>query len=214
MDLKYESQVRPPLVSGQKNYHQITEDIVRPIEDSPSRLWWIGFLISVALLTFGIISVTHEVIYGVGQWNLNKTVGWGWDITNFVWWVGIGHAGTLISAILLLFRQGQSAVSAILSAVGGMYEDNLYLSTLYEYLGTPVAPAIGEALITTAIGLAAAIPAVFFYNWIDKRVGDFVAELEGAAAEWVALVAEQPLRPESAAPYATGGRFPAARQRP
>lgn len=54
-----------------------------------------------------------------------------------------------------------------------------------------VAPAIGEALITTAIGLAAAIPAVFFYNWIDKRVGDFIAELEAAAAEWVALVAEQ-----------------------
>jgi biopolymer transport protein TolQ len=54
-----------------------------------------------------------------------------------------------------------------------------------------VAPAIGEALITTAIGLAAAIPAVFFYNWIDKRVGDFVSELEAGAAEWVAIVAEQ-----------------------
>ena len=53
-----------------------------------------------------------------------------------------------------------------------------------------VAPAIGEALITTAIGLAAAIPAVFFYNWIDKSVGDFVSELEAAAAEWVALVTE------------------------
>ncbi len=55
-----------------------------------------------------------------------------------------------------------------------------------------VAPAIGEALITTAIGLAAAIPAVFFYNWIDKSVGDFVSELEAAAAEWVALVTEPP----------------------
>ncbi len=54
-----------------------------------------------------------------------------------------------------------------------------------------VAPAIGEALITTAIGLAAAIPAVFFYNWIDKRVGDFVSELEAGAAEWVAMLAEQ-----------------------
>lgn len=54
-----------------------------------------------------------------------------------------------------------------------------------------VAPAIGEALITTAIGLAAAIPAVFFYNWIDKRVGDFVTELEAASGEWVALTAEQ-----------------------
>src|SRR5690349_24284825 len=104
--LKYESQVRPPLVEGQKDYHQVTEDICRPVEARPGRLWWIGFFISVALLLFGIYSVTDEVIYGVGQWNLNKTVGWGWDITNFVWWVGIGHAGTLISAILLLFRQG------------------------------------------------------------------------------------------------------------
>jgi Ni/Fe-hydrogenase subunit HybB-like protein len=103
---RYESQVRPPLVSGDKNYHQITEDIVRPIENRPSKLWWFGFLTAVLLLCFGIFSVTREVIYGTGMWNLNKTVGWGWDITNFVWWVGIGHAGTLISAILLLFRQG------------------------------------------------------------------------------------------------------------
>ena len=65
-----------------------------------------GFLVSVALLLFGVYSVYREVVYGTGQWNLNKTMGWGWDITNFVWWVGIGHAGTLISAILLLFRQG------------------------------------------------------------------------------------------------------------
>jgi len=104
--LRYESQVREPLVTGAKTYHQITEDIIRPIEMKPSRLWYIGFIISVALLCFGIWSVTMEVTYGVGQWNLNKTIGWGWDITNFVWWVGIGHAGTLISAILLLFRQG------------------------------------------------------------------------------------------------------------
>ncbi|HXN33620.1 MAG TPA: MotA/TolQ/ExbB proton channel family protein [Polyangiaceae bacterium] len=79
-----------------------------------------------------------------------------------------------------------------------------------------VAPAIGEALITTAIGLAAAIPAVFFYNWIDKRVGDYVAELEAAAAEWIALIAEQSFRSEPSFPHAAGSRFPAAgvRQRP
>jgi len=104
--IRYESQTREALVIGDKDYHQVTEDIIRPIEASPSRLWWIGFLISVALLLFGVVSVTMEVIYGIGQWNLNKTIGWGWDITNFVWWIGIGHAGTLISAILLLFRQG------------------------------------------------------------------------------------------------------------
>jgi Ni/Fe-hydrogenase subunit HybB-like protein len=104
--LKYESQVRPPIVDGDKNYHQITEDIVRPIETDPSKLWWTGFLIAIALLCFGIYSIYREVVYGVGQWNINHTIGWGWDITNFVWWIGIGHAGTLISAILLLFRQG------------------------------------------------------------------------------------------------------------
>ena len=104
--LRYESQVRPALVEGEKDYHQVTEDICRPVEAKPSKLWWIGFLISAAMLAFGILSVTIEVIYGTGQWNLNRTIGWGWDITNFVWWVGIGHAGTLISAILLLFRQG------------------------------------------------------------------------------------------------------------
>ncbi|MBX2922019.1 MAG: polysulfide reductase NrfD [Chitinophagaceae bacterium] len=104
--IKYESFVREPLVDGDKNYHQVTEDIVYTIEAKPTRLWYIGFWISVALLLFGVFSLYREVTYGTGQWNLGKTIGWGWDITNFVWWVGIGHAGTLISAILLLFRQG------------------------------------------------------------------------------------------------------------
>jgi molybdopterin-containing oxidoreductase family membrane subunit len=91
---------------GNKTYGQVTQDIVHTIEAKPTRLWYIGFYVSVALLMFGVYSVYREVVYGIGQWNLNRTVGWGWDITNFVWWVGIGHAGTLISAILLLFRQG------------------------------------------------------------------------------------------------------------
>jgi len=76
-----------------------------------------------------------------------------------------------------------------------------------------VAPAIGEALITTAIGLAAAIPAVFFYNWIDKRVGDFVSELEAAAAEWVALLAEA-RSIDSSVPLVTAPRHGSARPRP
>jgi molybdopterin-containing oxidoreductase family membrane subunit len=106
MHIKYESQLREPLVYGNKDYHQVTEDILRPIETKPTRLWYIGFFIAVTLLLFGVFSLYREVTYGIGQWNLNKTIGWGWDITNFVWWVGIGHAGTLISAVLLLFRQG------------------------------------------------------------------------------------------------------------
>ena len=106
MHLKYESSTREPLVEGNKTYHQVTEDICKPIEQKPSRLWYIGFFFSISLLLFGVFSVFWEVYWGVGVWGINRTIGWGWDITNFVWWVGIGHAGTLISAILLLFRQG------------------------------------------------------------------------------------------------------------
>ena len=94
------------MVDGDKDYHQVTEDIIGPIEVKPGRLWYIGLSIALCLLLFGVYSVYREVVYGIGQWNLNHTIGWGWDITNFVWWIGIGHAGTLISAILLLFRQG------------------------------------------------------------------------------------------------------------
>ena len=106
MHLKYESSTREPLVEGNKTYHQVTEDICKPIEQKPSRLWYIGFFFSISLLLFGVFSVFWEVYWGIGVWGINRTIGWGWYITNFVWWVGIGHAGTLISAILLLFRQG------------------------------------------------------------------------------------------------------------
>jgi hypothetical protein len=104
--LRYESQVRPPLVAGNKDYHQVTEDICRPVEAAPSKAVVDRVFISVALLLFGVYSVYREVYYGTGQWNLNRTIGWGWDITNFVWWVGIGHAGTLISAILAAVPPG------------------------------------------------------------------------------------------------------------
>lgn len=104
--LKYESELREPLVDGNKTYHQVTEDIIAPIESKPTTAWWIGFSIAIGLLIFGVYSVYRETVYGIGEWNITRTVGWGWDITNFVWWIGIGHAGTLISAILLLFRQG------------------------------------------------------------------------------------------------------------
>lgn len=99
------SPVREPLIYGNKTYHDITEDICAPTEKAPHRQWVIGMIVSVSLLAFGIFSILWEIYFGIGSWNLNRTIGWGYDITNFVWWVGIGHAGTLISAILLLFRQ-------------------------------------------------------------------------------------------------------------
>lgn len=101
----YVSPLRIPLIEGNKTYHDITNDICAPTERTPSPLWVLGFAISVAFLALYVFIITWTIWKGIGSWNLNRTIGWGWDITNFVWWVGIGHAGTLISAILLLFRQ-------------------------------------------------------------------------------------------------------------
>lgn len=99
------SPIREPLITGHKDYHQITEDICAPSERTPSVEWVVAFLVAVSFLSLGIFCILWTIWFGIGTWNLNRTVGWGWDITNFVWWIGIGHAGTLISAILLLFRQ-------------------------------------------------------------------------------------------------------------
>jgi Ni/Fe-hydrogenase subunit HybB-like protein len=99
------SSLRETLVTGGKSVADVSEDISRQVEGAPTRLWWIAMAISNVVLLFGLYCMGYLLWNGVGVWGLNKTVGWAWDITNFVWWVGIGHAGTLISAILLLFRQ-------------------------------------------------------------------------------------------------------------
>lgn len=99
------SKVREPLVTGGKTYKDITEDVCRPVEGNPSKGWFGGMALSLFLLLAGGYYLGDMLWNGIGRWGLNKTVQWAWDITNFVWWVGIGHAGTLISAVLLLFRQ-------------------------------------------------------------------------------------------------------------
>ncbi len=99
------SVLRKPLVEGNKDYHQITEDIATPLDQKPTLLWWIGLAIAGSMLTLGACAVAYQLSTGIGTWGLNRTVGWAFDITNFVFWIGIGHAGTLISAILFLFRQ-------------------------------------------------------------------------------------------------------------
>jgi molybdopterin-containing oxidoreductase family membrane subunit len=84
---------------------QVTQDIYAPLERRPTTLWWSAFIASFAVMIVGIVAVSYQVGTGIGTWGLNKTVGWAFDITNFVFWIGIGHAGTLISAVLFLLRQ-------------------------------------------------------------------------------------------------------------
>jgi molybdopterin-containing oxidoreductase family membrane subunit len=97
--------LRQPLVDGDRAPADVTNDICRPLEGKPTGLWWAGIAVSFALLVVGVIAVGYMLRTGIGTWGLNRTVGWGFDITNFVFWIGIGHAGTLISAVLFLFRQ-------------------------------------------------------------------------------------------------------------
>ncbi|MDA7980839.1 MAG: polysulfide reductase NrfD [Pirellulales bacterium] len=96
---------QPPLVTGNKSLDDVTRDICAPMERKPTGLWWAAFIASFSALILGVVAVWYQLVTGIGTWGLNKTVGWGFDITNFVFWVGIGHAGTLISAVLFLFRQ-------------------------------------------------------------------------------------------------------------
>ena len=96
---------RPTLILRSPDFHSITEAVAEPIERPTPIGWWLFFLPSLALLSFLGVAVAWLFWEGIGIWGLNQPVGWAWDITNFVFWVGIGHAGTLISAILFLFRQ-------------------------------------------------------------------------------------------------------------
>jgi Ni/Fe-hydrogenase subunit HybB-like protein len=95
---------RKLLVEGGPSFHDITEQVCTPVEQ-PGLAWWLAFLPSLTLLGVFGISLFWLLWEGVGVWGLNNPVDWGWAIVDFVFWVGIGHAGTLISAILFLFRQ-------------------------------------------------------------------------------------------------------------
>jgi len=94
-----------PLIAGNQTFHSVTESISRIAERKVSRLWYLAITISGGLTVLLFVSIGYLVWEGIGIWGVNNPVGWGWAIINFVFWVGIGHAGTLISAILFLLRQ-------------------------------------------------------------------------------------------------------------
>jgi len=94
-----------PLVGEGTTFRSITETVCRVTENKAPRAWWVAFLIAVTFLGVMTLAIGYLFWSGVGVWGNNAPVYWAWDITNFVWWIGIGHAGTLISAVLFLFRQ-------------------------------------------------------------------------------------------------------------
>ena len=96
---------RAPLITGGDTFHAITEAVCRPVEWKTPRAWYIYMAFTLSGLALLGIAIAYLFWEGVGIWGNNNPVAWAWDITNFVFWVGIGHAGTLISAILFLLRQ-------------------------------------------------------------------------------------------------------------
>jgi molybdopterin-containing oxidoreductase family membrane subunit len=95
-----------PVVGTELTFGSVTDKISAIVLKRKTPItWFIGFAISFALFQLMMLAITKLVFVGIGEWGVNVPVAWGMDILNFVWWIGIGHAGTLISAILLLLRQ-------------------------------------------------------------------------------------------------------------
>ncbi len=98
--------IRDILIDGNPSFHAVSDRISSICENKPPKLWYPAFAAALGLLSIMGASVLWLLYQGTGIWGINNPVGWGWAIVNFVFWVGIGHAGTLISAILFLLRQG------------------------------------------------------------------------------------------------------------
>ena len=119
-----------PVIEPGHTFASVTDKISSVVLTSKPPLgWYVGFAIGFAGLQLFLVSVTYLFLKGTYIWGVNIPVGWGFDIINFVWWIGIGHAGTLISAILLLFRQSwrtsinrfAEAMTLFAVACAGMY---------------------------------------------------------------------------------------------
>jgi Ni/Fe-hydrogenase subunit HybB-like protein len=97
---------RPPIIGPGYTLGTVTDKISAVVLTGRTPRWWfVGFGISFALTMLLLYAISYLFVKGIGIWGVNIPIGWGFAIINFVWWIGIGHAGTLISAILLLLRQ-------------------------------------------------------------------------------------------------------------
>jgi Ni/Fe-hydrogenase subunit HybB-like protein len=95
-----------PVLQPGHSFASITDKISGIVLKRPIKLGWVfGFLVAFSAMQGLLVGATYLFVKGVGIWGVNIPIGWGFAIVNFVWWIGIGHAGTLISAILLLLRQ-------------------------------------------------------------------------------------------------------------
>ena len=101
----YNSEVRGRLITGDKSLGQISQEIIAPIHAKTPIWWYIAVLVGLVMFGVGGYSIFLTLTKGIGMWGVNNATAWGWAIINFVWWIGIGHAGTAFSIFLLILRQ-------------------------------------------------------------------------------------------------------------
>ncbi len=104
-DFDSDLRLEPPIVEGSRTLKEIDDAIIAPLDRLPNMKFWLALGFTSTLLMIGAVALGLSFYYGTGLWGNNNPVGWALPIVNFVFWVGIGHAGTLISAILFLLRQ-------------------------------------------------------------------------------------------------------------
>jgi Ni/Fe-hydrogenase subunit HybB-like protein len=101
----FANELKLPLIEGKKSYRQISDQLLANVESKPQKWWYAAMGLGTLMLLYGAWAVYMSVGVGLGTWGLTNSVGWGWDIINFVWWIGIGHAGTAFTIFFLVFRQ-------------------------------------------------------------------------------------------------------------
>src|SRR6266545_2650665 len=129
-----EQLTRVPLVLQRRNFSWLTERISGVVEQPAPRWWWVAFAITASAATFGLFCIGYLISTGVGTWGNQVPVGWAWDITNFVFWIGIGHAGTLIAAIPNNWAIWQNFRSALMWDVFAV-STYFTVSVLFWYTG-------------------------------------------------------------------------------
>ena len=91
------------VVEGKPSLRSLDEVISKPLNTKPGLKYYLALMVTLTMLGIGAVGLTASMYYGTGLWGNNNPVGWAFPIVNFVFWIGIGHAGTLISAILFLY---------------------------------------------------------------------------------------------------------------
>src|SRR6476661_561469 len=103
---KHAAESEPAIIGPGHTFASVTDKISSIVLQRPAPWgWWFGLAVSFSLVMLLLYAVSYLLVLGVGVWGINVPIAWGFAIVNFVWWIGIGHAGTLISAILLLLHQ-------------------------------------------------------------------------------------------------------------